>query len=289
MFGGTIADSEMTLGGDQVTHAAVFLINENAPRLKDTLYIGPEFSESAAKMIGDSFSAIQRAYREIAGYELLKNRGVIVTTARDKEGAKGFGGDFLNILRLTFHNRKNESEEEIIRVMINTFAHEVAHSLHPAKLVELSPQGRIVSEGSADFFKVLILRRTALLDESKLTEMVSRAYDECQLRRDSHGLLDRVAKRLANSRELYNCGMIYYFALMFDSLQNDPEANENRFLATLPPAFQSAPNMRGDQRCILMSLECELPLAKQMLGDADALKNQRAWFDEKWRAYIGKK
>ena len=116
MFGDVVASDSMVIIGSDATNSAVFLMNEEAPRLLDSLYIGPEFSMAAAEKIRASLAEILRTYRDISGQEPLKGRSVLVTTARDKEGAKGFGGDFLNIVRLTFHNRRDETEEEIVHL-----------------------------------------------------------------------------------------------------------------------------------------------------------------------------
>ena len=290
MFGDAIAYDSMLINGSDATHSAVFFTNEEKPRLQSGVYIGAEFSASAVNQINDSFFAIRQAYREIAGYDLLAGRGVLVTIAKDSEGAKGFGGDFLNILRLTFHNRRDESEEEIVRLMVYTFTHEVTHAVHPAKLLEMSPQGRIVSEGSADFLRVLILRRTGLLDKNQLTSIVSGAYDACQRKRGSAGLLERVAKKTAYFREYYDCGMIYYFAFLFDSMDTNTAEAEQGFVSSLLSAFQAAPEASGEaQYCALISNACERAVLKQMVGNEDMLKAQRAWFDEKWHAYIHRK
>ena len=287
MFGDAIAHDSMLINGSDATHSAVFFTNEEKPRLQSAVYIGAEFSASAVNQINDSFFAIRQAYRRLAGYDLLAGRGILVTMARDSEGAKGFGGDFLNILRLTFHNRRDETEDEIVRLMVYTFAHEVAHALHPAKLLEMSPQGRVVSEGSADFLRVVILRHIGLLDKNQLTSIVSRAYDACQHKRGSAGLLERIAKKAAHFREYYDCGMIYYFAFMFDSMDSNTAAAEQGFISSLLSVFKSAPETNDDaQECALISDGCKRWVLKQMTGNEDMLKAQRAWFDEKWQAYI---
>jgi hypothetical protein len=290
MLGDIVANESILISGGDAANSAVFLMNEEEPRLRGSIYIGSEFSASAAQQISDSFAEIRQAYRDISGEEPLTGRGILVTMARDKEGGRGFGGDFLNILRLTFHNRRAETEDEIVHLMINTFAHEVAHAFHPARLLEMGSQGRVVSEGSADFLRLIVLRRTGLLDEAKLTAMVSRAFDECLRKRDSLGFLERVEKRTAHFREYYDCGMIYYLALMFESSDGGTVDKEKRFITSLLPAFRTAPEMREDaQYCALISDRCERPVSKKMLGDHETLKAQRLWFDAKWRAHVGRR
>lgn len=287
MWGDAIKDDSITIEGENFRRSAIFFTNESEPHLRDALYIGSEFSATTQQFVVRSIVAIRQAYRELVGQDLLSGHGVLVTTARDDEGATGHGGDALNIIRLTFHNRRDEAENEIARLLVNTFAHELAHKLHSERLFELLPQGRIVSEGSADFMKVVVLRRAGVLDEAVLTSIVSRAYNECQRKRGTTGLLERAQNRTADSREYYDCGMIYYLALMFDAPDGDTTEGEIRFVNSLVQAFQAAPKTRDDvQRCELMSVTCDRPVAKQMLGDSDSLRARRAWFDGKWNSYL---
>ena len=289
MFGGTVAQRSLRIRDGEARHAAVFFTNEQSPRLSDSLYIGAEFSDHAAARLRNDFEAIRQSYSDLIGRELVAERGTLVTMARDREGAKGFGGDFLNILRLTFHNRRDEPEATIVDLMVRTYAHEVAHGLHPAQLVEMSPQGRVVAEGSADFLKVLVLRRTGLIDAEGAISIISSAYDLCQRRRDTKGLLERVAARIAGFRESYDCGMIYYFGLMFDQHASEGLRMENAFVAELASAFRDAPVMVGEKaHCVLMSPACSRSVAIRMLGDAEALKAMRPWFDDRLRSYLGR-
>jgi hypothetical protein len=289
MFGGTVALRSLRIRDGEARHAAVFFTNEENPRLSDALYIGAEFSDAAAARLRNEFEAIRKSYSELIGHELIAKRGTLVTLARDREGARGFGGDFLNILRLTFHNRRDEREATIVDLMVRTYAHEVAHVLHPARLVEMSPQGRVVSEGSADFLKVLVLRRTGLIDVARASSMISSAYDACQRRRDTKGLLERVATRVADFREYYDCGMIYYFGLMFDQPESEGVRIEDAFVSELAAAFRDAPVMKGENAdCLLMSPACSRSVAIRMLGDGEALKAMRPWFEERLRSHLGR-
>lgn len=173
--------------------------------------------------------------------------------------------------------------------MVRTYAHEVAHVLHPARLVEMSPQGRVVSEGSADFLKVLVLRRTGLIDVARASSMISSAYDACQRRRDTKGLLERVATRVADFREYYDCGMIYYFGLMFDQPESEGVRIEDAFVSELAAAFRDAPVMKGGNAdCLLMSPACSRSVAIRILGDGEALKAMRPWFEERLRSHLGR-
>ncbi len=119
--------------------------------------------------------------------------------------------------------------------------------------------------------------------------MISNAYDACQRRRDTKGLLERVAGRVADFREYYDCGMIYYFGLMFDQPASEGIRVEDTFVAELASAFRDAPVVaREKAHCLLMRPGCSRSVAIGMLGDAEALKAMRPWFDDRLRSYLGR-
>jgi hypothetical protein len=64
---------------------------------------------------------------------------------------------------------------------------------------------------------------------------------------------------------------------------------ENAFVAELASAFRDAPVMVGEKaHCVLMSPACSRSVAIRMLGDAEALKAMRPWFDDRLRSYLGR-
>jgi hypothetical protein len=185
-----------------------------------------------------------------------------------------------SLLRLTFHNRKEESESDIVTLMIWTYAHEVAHELHPVFVLNVGPQGRLISEGSADFLRLVTLLQAGLIDEARVKADVSRAYDECRRRRGSSGLIDRLTSRSAHFREYYDCGAIYYFALMFEWSADNTDGQEVRFVADLSSALQGLANREASAtRCVFVQPGCDKILATSMLGDAESLAKARGRFD----------
>ncbi len=282
MFGAKVARKSMSINGRDAANASIFFTNETQPRLVSALYIGPEFSDSAARQLTNSFAAIRREYRSIAGRDLLAGVGMIATTATNSKGYRGFGGDILNIVRMTYDEPRELAEKEIVREFINTFSHELAHKLQSPRLFEL-PQGRLVVEGSAEFFKIMVLKRTLLADEATLTSLVTRAYDECARQRGPSGLLERVAKDTADYREYYDCGLINYFSLLLDSA-----GGEKKFVGSVLAALHNPDATATDEMrsCLLMSASCAHPVLTKMLQDSNSLEAQRAWFISRWTDYL---
>ena len=282
LFGDVEASGTLSIDDAAAADASVFFTNEEHPRLKDAVYVGPEFTQAAVDSIQDSLHRIRSAYEAIAGRDLLAGIGVIATIARNDAGYTGFGGDSLNIIRLTFDNPGQMPESRMVQAITRTYAHEVAHKLQSPRLFDL-PQGRLVTEGSADFMKIMMLMRTHLEAEAGGSELVAKAYDQCSRQRGGQGLRERISTHAADFREFYDCGLIDYLALMFSSGRSDAQ-----FIPDLVAALGFPPETTGaiPVDCMLLSAACKDPVLLDMMGDSAHLEARRAWFDEQWNAYV---
>lgn len=275
LFGDVDATDRLAIDPAAAKYASVFFTNEDHPRLKDALYVDPTISEASATQLRDAVGRIRATYAQIAHHDLAQGIGTIATIARNEAGYFGYGGDSLNIVRMTFDNPANFTDTQMVEAFTGTYAHEVGHKLQSPRLFEL-PQGRLVTEGSADFLKVIVLRRAHARGVGTTPELVRDAFDECVRKRGAHGLLARLARLAAHEadyREHYDCGMVDYFALMFSQ-----KASEDDFLARLtavlgnPPA---APTPAED--CLLLGPSCADPVLADMMGDAAHLRSRRDW------------
>lgn len=260
--------------------ASVFFTNEEHPRLQSALYVDPGLSAASATQLRDAVGRIRATYVQIAHRDLAVGIGTIATIARNEADYFGYGGDSLNIVRMTFDNPKNFTDEVMVEAFTETYAHEIGHKLQSPRLFEL-PQGRLVTEGSADFLKVIVLRRAHARGNSTTPEFVRDAFDECARKRGAAGLLARMAAHEADYREIYDCGMVDYFALMFSQ-----RADADDFLARLtgmlgnPPA---APTSAED--CLLQGPTCTDPVLADMMGDAAHLRSRRDWLLQRVDAF----
>ena len=273
LFGAVEADNLLEIDPAAAADASVFFTNEERPRLHDGLYVDPTLSDASADRIIDSVDRIRAAYARIADRDLARGVGAIATIARNDGGYTGFGGDSLNIIRMTFDNPRNVTEARMVDAFVTTYAHELGHKLQTPRLFEL-PQGRLVTEGSADFLKVIVLKRSGARIEQRTNELVSSAFDQCLQRRGPHGLLQRIESREADFSEYYDCGMVDYFALMFSRRTSEDEFVSELTLALGDPSGTPA---RTDG-CYVLSPSCKDVVLADLMGDADHLRSRRGWF-----------
>ncbi len=280
LFGDVDATDTLAVDPAAAKDAAVFLTNEDHPRLKDALYIDPGISEASASQLRDAVARIRATYAQIAHRDLAAGIGTIAAIARNESNYFGYGGDSLNIVRMTFDNPKNFTDEVMVEAFTETYAHEIGHKLQSPRLFAL-PQGRLVTEGSADFLKVIVLRRAHARGNSTTPEFVRDAFDECARKRGATGLLARMAAHEADYREIYDCGMVDYFALMFSQ-----QASGNDFLARLTSVLGIPPTAPTPQEdCLLQGPSCVDPVLADMMGDATHLRSRRDWLLQRVDAF----
>lgn len=281
LFGDIDATDVLAIDPAAARDAAVFFTNEDHPRLKDALYIDPTISEASATQLRDAVGRIRGTYVQIGHRDLAAGIGTIATIARNDAKYFGYGGDSLNIVRMTFDNPKNFTDEVMVEAFTETYAHEIGHKLQSPRLFEL-PQGRLVTEGSADFLKVLVLRRAHARGNSTTPEFVRDAFDECARKRGPAGLLARMAAHEADYREIYDCGMVDYFALMFSQ-----GASEDDFLARLTAVLGNPPaTPTPAEDCLLQGPSCTDPVLADMMGDAAHLRSRRDWLLARVDAFV---
>lgn len=282
LFGKTIYDGILHVSGIEAKDSSVFFTNEESPRLSSGIYIGPEFSDRSAARLTRSIDQISTEYQRVSGRDLTQQTGVIATTARNSEGVRGFGGDSLNIIRLTFDNPNGLSSDEMVDKFVATYAHEVAHKLQSRQIFELS-NSRLISEGSADFLKVLILLRAGVIQPNEATRIIYHAFDECANAREGNDLRQRISTGVAGPREYYDCGMISYFSIFFLSGKA-----EDVFIQHLLEFLQNPLSNYADKavNCLFLSGNCSKPEFLEIMGTASSMKAQTLWFRDSWHRWL---
>jgi len=281
LFGDVLAQDSLTVEGRQAEDASVFFTNELEPSLRNGLYIGPEFPQASARALTRGVDAIGQAYRALSGRDLREHVGIIATTAVNNGGYTGFGGDALNIIRLTFDNPNGQSPDQMVQTFLATLAHEFAHKLQSPRLHELA-NGRLIAEGSADFLKAVILLRSGVGAPDQVHALVTHAYDECLRQRGPKTLDERIADHSVDYREHYDCGMVDYLALDFLRA-----GTEEAFLAELLAVLQDpvAPGGSASRDCLLLRPSCDQAVIRDLMGHREPLASRRAWFDGQWALY----
>jgi hypothetical protein len=252
---------------------AVFFTNEESPRLVGGIYIDPEISSLTAENLSSAFKTIVAFYKSALDVEPLRDVGVVVAISRNRGRYSGFGGDSVNIIRMSYDNPKPEHMAELGQIFPATFAHELAHKLQRNFLFSI-PQGRYISEGSADFLKIVILLNAGLIDSGDAKSRVLKAVAECSKFANSNSIQSKIEKRSLNYREPYDCGMVYYFVAYYSSGLSGRE-----FLATLLRGLAGLPNYsdKSESVCLLFEANCRNERLIGVSGDKSLFEVQSEW------------
>ncbi len=256
---------------------AIFFTNEEKPITKGATYFDSEIPKDVLKKIEAAFARIDGFYQDVLATTPMRGIGVVAALTRNDGKYTGFGGDSLNIIRMSYDNPKPADILTLDRVMPLTFAHELAHKLQTGKLFDL-PTGRYIVEGGADFLKVIVLLNASIIDEEGAREMVLKASAECGKFSDARTLPEKIQQKAFNYREPYDCGMVYYFTAYYSS--NLPLWDfVNTFLKAMAGEKIYAPQI--DSLCLLFEPTCQNERLNEVMGNKDSYLQQVAWLKSK--------
>jgi hypothetical protein len=195
---------------------AIFFTNEETPIIKGATYFDSEIPKNVLDEMDFSFGKIIGFYQDVLDTTPMRGIGVVAALTRNEGKYTGFGGDALNIIRMSYDNPKPEDVLTLSRIFPGTFAHELAHKLQTEKLFDLPP-ARYIVEGGADFLKVIVLLNAGIIDEARAKEIVLKAGTDCGKFSDTRTLFEKIQQKSFNYREPYDCGMVYYFTAYYSS------------------------------------------------------------------------
>lgn len=252
---------------------AVFFTNEAAPGIVGNVYFGPGFPAATTQQLQSSFAKIVAFYQSAMLLDSMKNTGVVAVITRNNGGYYGFGGDALNIVRMSYDNPRPEHISEFETVFPRTFAHELAHKLQSEFLFSI-PQGRYIAEGSADFIKTIVLRDSGVVGAAQANSIVEKGLAECSRFASALSIQEKIEKNSLNYREPYDCGMVYYFASFYTSGLTGPE-----FMASLLRALAGDKNYSAqwESLCLLFEPGCRNDRLRGLVADQQLFSPQAAW------------
>jgi hypothetical protein len=260
---------------------AIFFTNEEAPVIKGATYFDSEIPKDVLDKMEFSFGKIVEFYQDVLAATPMRGIGVVAALTRNEGKYTGFGGDSLNIIRMSYDNPKPEDILTLNRILPGTFAHELAHKLQTEKLFDLPP-ARYIVEGGADFLKVIVLLNAGIIDEERAKEVVLQAGTECGKFSDARTLSEKIQQKAFNYREPYDCGMLYYFTAYYSS---------NLPLWDFIDAFRKA--MSGEKiytaqvnsLCLLFEPTCGNERLNGVAGHKNSYLQQVAWLKSKLVAH----
>ncbi len=252
---------------------AIFFTNEATPRIVGHLYFGPDFSDTTMERLQLSFHKIVAFYQSTMAVDPMANVGAVAVVTRNKGRYFGFGGDALNIIRMSYDNPRPEHVSEHETVFPRTFAHELAHKLQSESLFSI-PQGRYISEGSADFIKTIVLMDSGVIEAAQAKGIVDKALAECSKFASALSIQAKIAERKLNYREPYDCGMVYYFASYYASGLTGTE-----FMAALLKALSGDKNYSTESHslCLLFEPGCRNERLRGLAADQQLFSPQAGW------------
>ncbi len=264
-----------------VRQKAIFFTNEPMPLVEGASYFDHEIPAPVLVQLKSSFGQIITFYQNVLGADPMRNIGVVAAIAHNDGKYFGFGGDSLNIIRMSYDNPRPDDLLSLHQIFPNTFAHELAHKLQNEKLFKYAP-ARYIVEGGADFLKVIVLRGAGLIDDEKTKEMVLKAATECGKFADERSLFDKVQQKAFNYREAYDCGMVYYFIAYYSS-----DLPEWDFMDIFLKAMSGQKNYSDhvDSLCLLFETSCKNERLNGVTGSKTSFLQQGEWLKGKLAAH----
>lgn len=264
-----------------VRQKAIFFTNEPLPLIKGGIYFDKEIPAPILAQLESSFGQIITFYQNVLGADPMRNVGVVAAIARNEGKYFGFGGDSLNIIRMSYDNPKPEHLLSFPQVFPDTFAHELAHKLQSEQLFTHAAARHIV-EGGADFLKVIVLRSANVINDEKAKESAYKAITECGAFADERTLFNKIQQKAFNYREAYDCGMVYYLTAYYSS-----NLSEWAFIDIFLKAMAGDKNYAAqiDSLCLLFEATCQNERLKGVAGGKNAYWQQVEWLKGKVAAH----
>lgn len=152
LWDGKWYSDKLKLAGSAVQHKSVFFTNEERPIIRDGTYFDASIPGPTLSKLVANLATVLAFYQDVLKVEPMKGVGAIVAIVRNKGNYTGFGGDALNIIRMSYDNPSLENLLTIDQIFPPIFAHELSHKLQSERLFAM-PLARHIVEGSADFFQ----------------------------------------------------------------------------------------------------------------------------------------
>lgn len=276
LWDGTWYAGEVTVPAGAARNKSIFFTNEQAPIIRGARYFDASMPASTLASLDSAFARIVAFYGEVLKADPMRGTGVVAAIVHNGGNYSGFGGDALNIIRMSYDNPKAKDLSTFEQVFPSTFAHELAHKLQSERLFEL-PYARQVVEGSADFLKIVVLHSAGVVDERQARDRVRKAIADCAGFANAKSLAEKAATPGSiNFREPYDCGMAYYFAAYYSSGMAAPE-----FIATLRLALSGERRYgeRTETLCLLFEADCQNARLKGIVANRERFLAQADWLE----------
>lgn len=275
LWGGKWHSGQVRFTSAEARYGSIFFTNEVSPVINGASYFDANIPAPTMKRLDADFSRILRYYQDVLQVNPMQGVGSVVAVVHNKGNYTGYGGDSLNVIRMSYDNPSPENLLTLDKIFPPIFAHELAHKLQSERLFAL-PQARHVVEGSADFFHVLVLHSAGLMDQEQTKRRVLKAAAECTAAADGRTLSEKTAQQAIGFREPYDCGMTYYYASFYTSGLTSSE-----FVALLRKALSGEKNY-SDKRnslCLLYEDSCTNARLNAIVGNKESYVRQVGWLE----------
>lgn len=266
----------LRLSLDEVRGKAIFLTNELKPTRQAGRYFDASIPAATLQRLQAAFEKINSYYERVLKVRPQQGIGVVAAIARNQAAYSGYGGDANNIIRMSFDNPNPTQLENVDAFMPLTFAHELAHKLQTDKLHAYAP-ARYIVEGQAEFFKVLVMFNSGLLDDYASRQVLRKAMAACTAMADGRSVSDKLAQGTYAFREPYDCGLAYYFVAYFSSGINTLD-----FVEALGKAMRGEEDYSRHKNtlCLLFEADCQNQRLLGMKGAKPDYLPQIQWLED---------
>lgn len=280
LWGGKWYPGSIRIPAAMARDKSIFFTNEMAPHIYDGAYFDANIPGQTRVRLESAFARIVTYYHDSLLANPMNGIGVVAAIVRNDGNYSGWGGDSLNIIRMSYDNPTEQELDSIGTKFPATFAHELAHKLQSERLFQ-NPFGRTIAEGSADFLKVLVLSNAGLIDEDQGRQLVMKALADCARHRDDTVTYrERNEQRKISFREPYDCGMAYYFVAYYSSGRS-----ASAFIDALKAAL--AGNGYVDETstmCLLFEPGCKNQRLRGIIGNRSEFLAQSEWLGFQMRS-----
>ncbi len=260
----------LSISSEAAQDKSVFFTNEAAPLIKGGRYFDAGIPAATLARLEAAFDRIISFYEKVLEADPMRDVGVVAAIVRNNGNYTGFGGDALNIIRMSYDN-PTANGPALDQAFPATFAHELAHKLQSERLFQL-PLARHIVEGSADFIKIVVLQNAGVIDEAQAKDRVREAAADCATYADARTLRAKAGAGSFSFREPYDCGMVYYFVSYYASGMQGL-----RFVDALRKSLTG--EGRDQSLCLMFEPTCVNERLIGVAGDRDAYLQQMAWLE----------
>jgi hypothetical protein len=271
LWNGKLYSGKLRIPERDVFYNSVFFTNEPDADISDAIYFDRDIPAPALRQLKRAFPAIADYYRKNLAVEAVQSTSAVVALVHNQGKYVGYGGDALNIIRITYDN-PNPLPADIAGVFSDTYAHELAHKAQHPSLFE-NPHGRYLTEGSAEFLKLFVLRESGLIDARQQDGLIRNALQACAKHNAKTSWLQKLTDRTIFYREPYDCGLVYYVASYRSS-----GLEAKAFVALLLKALSADIDYSTDRRqlCLLYEADCENLTLTDLVSGGPRFDRRRA-------------